>query len=271
MTVVSSFSSSDMDPARLSSEGPQMLQRFLAYAESGGNDVGTRTRPHAELNPFERDVTAQLTAAGIPLVAQYGASGYWIDFAAKHPRRPGTMVLAIETDGALYHSQPSARDRDRLRQEHLERLGWRFHRIWSQEWFLHREQEVNRAVAAYKAAVDAIDHSQSLGPGAVATSDLDSPFKITDRRSREGEVVPAPVVTEKPTRANPFPVRRGLPIGQYSLPQLVAVVHWVESDTLLRTDDELFEEVLHALGFQRRGKLIAEAISHAITMAHHGR
>ena len=45
------------------------------------------------------------------------------------------MVLAIECDGARYHSSPTARDRDRLRQDHLERLGWRFHRIWSTDWF----------------------------------------------------------------------------------------------------------------------------------------
>jgi len=37
--------------------------------------------------------------------------------------------LAIECDGASYHSAPTARDRDRLRQQHLESLGWRFLRI----------------------------------------------------------------------------------------------------------------------------------------------
>ena len=98
---------------------------------------------------------AQLTNAGIPLVPQYGVSGYWIDFAAQHPTRPGQMILAIEADGAAYHTSSTARNRDRLRQEHLERLGWSFHRIWSQEWFHHREREVERAVAAYNAAFDA--------------------------------------------------------------------------------------------------------------------
>ena len=42
MTVVSSFSSADMDPNRLRSEGAQMLCRYLAYAESGGTDLGRR-------------------------------------------------------------------------------------------------------------------------------------------------------------------------------------------------------------------------------------
>ncbi len=67
------------------------------------------------------------------------------------------MVLAIETDGATYHSSATARDRDRLRQEHLENLGWRFQRIWSQAWFTSRQHEVERVVDAYHRAVAAAD------------------------------------------------------------------------------------------------------------------
>jgi very-short-patch-repair endonuclease/Mrp family chromosome partitioning ATPase len=271
MTVVSSFASLDLDDAKLTSEGPQMLKRFLEYAESGGTSLGVHSRPHVDLNPFERDVTAQLTAAGIPLVPQYGASGYWIDFAAKHPSRPGQMVLAIEADGAMYHSQPSARNRDRLRQEHLERLGWHFHRIWSQEWFLHREQEVAKAVAAYKAAVEAVDHPQSLGPGAVAQAVLESKFTTVDRRADAEPTTAAPAVGATPERSGPFPVRRCPTISDYSVGELVAIVRWIESDTLLRTDDELFEEVFKALGFKRRGRLITEALNKAIRTAHAGR
>jgi len=44
-------------------------------------------------------------------------------------KKPGRYVLAIECDGASYHSSYTARDHDRLRQQQLENLGWRFHRI----------------------------------------------------------------------------------------------------------------------------------------------
>jgi len=43
--------------------------------------------------------------------------------------------MGIECDGATYHSAKSTRDRDRLRQEILEGLGWKIHRIWSTDWF----------------------------------------------------------------------------------------------------------------------------------------
>jgi very-short-patch-repair endonuclease len=48
--------------------------------------------------------------------------------------------MGIECDGATYHSAKSTRDRDRLRQEILEGLGWRIRRIrriWSTDWFKH--------------------------------------------------------------------------------------------------------------------------------------
>jgi hypothetical protein len=117
-----------------------------------------------ELNPFERDVLAQLTC-GRPRPRVPGrGSGYWIDFAAKHPTEPGRYVLAIEADGVMYHSSQTARDRDRLRQDHLERLGWKFHRIWSTDWFHHREREVAPGAVCTSARFE----YECPGPGGVA-------------------------------------------------------------------------------------------------------
>jgi len=39
----------------------------------------------------------------------------------------------------------SVRDRGPLRSEHLQRLGWRFHRIWSTNWFRDPQAEVAQA------------------------------------------------------------------------------------------------------------------------------
>src|SRR6185369_13470596 len=116
------------------------------------------------LNAFEVDVRDRLTAAGIPVTAQYGVAGYFIDFAAAHPTLPGELVLAIETDGATYHSSESARDRDRLRQEQLERLGWRFHRIWSSDRYYNKDNAVARVLEAYERAVKAADGENDAPP-----------------------------------------------------------------------------------------------------------
>jgi very-short-patch-repair endonuclease len=80
------------------------------------------------------------------LIPQMGASRSRIDMVAEHPKNPGRYVLAIECDGATYHSSYTARDRDRLRQQQLENLGWRFYRIWSTDWFMRKEHEVQRTL-----------------------------------------------------------------------------------------------------------------------------
>ncbi len=252
MTVVSSFLPSDLDPNKLTSEGARMLGRYLAYAASNGTDLGPVQRPHPPLNAFEADVRDRLTAAGISLVAQLGASGYFIDFAACHPERPGEFVLAIEADGASYHSSATARERDRLRQDHLERLGWRFHRIWSTDWFRNRESEIARAVAAWESACALATQAQAKPPPAAMTW---SPPVAGDSKP----LVPVP------TRQGMRPaIHFGQSIEDYADGEITAIVTWVASDGLLRTKAELLDDVITEMGYKRRGSRIAERIGNAI-------
>ena len=59
----------------------------------------------------------------------------------------------MECDGASYHSSATARDRDRIRHQILERLGWKIHRIWSPDWVTRHETEMNRLKAAIEIAL----------------------------------------------------------------------------------------------------------------------
>ena len=95
---------------------------------------------------------------------QYGVGGYRIDFAAAHPQDPDRMVLAIEADGASYRESGSVRDRDRLRGEHLQRLGWSFHRLWSTNWFYDAKSEVTKLRDVYDRAVAAADEAAPEPP-----------------------------------------------------------------------------------------------------------
>jgi very-short-patch-repair endonuclease len=258
MTVVSSFSAADMDPNRTTSRGAKLLRDYLIYAESHGSSLGNDVREHPELNPFEMEVRDRLIAAGVPVVAQLGASSYWIDFAAQHPRQPGRYVLAIECDGASYHSSPTARDRDRLRQEQLERLGWRFHRIWSGDWFADRERALERVVVAYQKAVADADSGVLKPPGSGKVA--------ADSASAASAPLP-PQEAPSPIRGPRPRISRWASIGDYTLGQLIVLVDWIESDTLLRTEDELIGAMVKELGFQRRGPRIVAAVTSAIRQA----
>lgn len=79
---------------------------------------------------------------GFDCIPQVGVAGFFIDVAVVDPGNPGRYLMGIECDGATYHSAKSARDRDRLRQTILERLGWRIRRIWSTDWFKNPHGEL---------------------------------------------------------------------------------------------------------------------------------
>lgn len=245
--VVSSFSQFDMEPGRSKARGVELLRQYLEFASSGGTELGA-TASDVSLNAFELDVMHRLQERGVSVTPQYGVAGYRIDFACAHPDQPGRMVLAIEADGASYHSGQTARERDRLRQTALEERGWSFHRIWSTNWFRNRDEELDRAVEAWKEAVRKADREES---------------DESDGATRENHSAPAffpPPTPPSPTRGPRPSIRRGLSIDQYSRRDLLVLAQWILSDTLLRTDEELMAEMRSELGFQRRGSRIDSAL-----------
>lgn len=132
--------------------GVRALRGYLKFAQDGLLESGRETGRSAD-SDFEVAVAEVLRAAGFEAVPQVGVAGYFLDIAVRHPERPGEFVLGIECDGAAYHSSASARDRDRLRQEVLERLKWRIHRIWSLDWYRNSRQETGRLLSAVRESI----------------------------------------------------------------------------------------------------------------------
>lgn len=257
MTVVSSFSHADMVP-EYPKVGVRLLRGFLEYAASGGTRLdGVATVTDVPLNDFEQSVYDELTRQGMRVLGQVGTSRYRIDLAVMHPSKPGQFVLAVECDGASYHSAPTARDRDRLRQQQLEALGWRVHRIWSTDWFMRREEEVQRVLEAFRRAVREADEWKST-----SASEPNPAVRI--------EPKPSSIVTS-PRHRGPKPsVLPGKSIDEYPAEDLRRLVGWVLSDGRLPTDDEIIDELTRELGFQRRGNRIVARLSEAIHIVRKG-
>lgn len=140
--VYTSMRPDDIRPDEKSQRGVHVLKAYLEYAETGRLETGFTSgrEPDSEFEELVRD---RLQEKGFEVVPQVGIAGYFIDLAVKHPKRSG-FVLGIECDGASYHSSRSARDRDRLRQQILERLQWNIYRIWSTDSFQNPEEELQR-------------------------------------------------------------------------------------------------------------------------------
>lgn len=144
--LFTSMRANDLRVEESSRWGVKALKNYLTYAESGQLDTGEPSgrEPDSE---FERWVMEMLQESGYETVPQLGVAGYFIDLAVRHPQRRGAFILGIECDGAMYHSARSVRDRDRLRQEVLERLKWKIYRIWSTDWFRNPRAEFQKLTA----------------------------------------------------------------------------------------------------------------------------
>ncbi len=64
-------------------------------------------------SPFEEDVAKVIRSFGFEADPQVGTKGFRLDIGVRHPDRPAHYILAVECDGAAYHSALWARERDR--------------------------------------------------------------------------------------------------------------------------------------------------------------
>src|SRR5262249_4606907 len=146
--VFSSITAADI-PADSDVRGTRMLRALLSFAETGKLSAGSLHGGGFD-SPFEESVARMIREAGFHVHSQVGVSSFRIDLGVIDPPRPGQYILGVECDGATYHSARSARDRDRLRQEVLEGLGWRLHRIWSTDWFRNPQRETGKLIAVIR-------------------------------------------------------------------------------------------------------------------------
>ena len=151
--VFASFDAGDIDLSRTTGVGPRVLRRFLEYAATG-QTIEHRPQDSLPDSAFEEDVANVIRSLGYLADHQVGSAGFRIDIGVRHASWPGRYILAVECDGATYHSALSARERDRHRQEVLEGMLWQFHRIWSTDWFHRRSHEIAKLEDALAKARD---------------------------------------------------------------------------------------------------------------------
>ena len=254
MTVISSLKSHDIDLSRTKAVGARLLRAYLDFAERGISALGSEVSQvdeHDYDSPFEKEVAEALTRRGLAVRRQVGCSGFRIDLALVDPKRPGRFLLGIECDGATYHSSATARDRDRLRQEVLESLGWTIVRIWSTDWVKNPDAQVERVVAALEQARKA-------------------PPKAAPAQSRS--VPKAQRADEAPVKIIPVVKRPGEPESKYQFDKIDEVPGDIIEKLALALlgsygatgEDDLKQAISRQLGFKRTGKNIVARLDRTI-------
>lgn len=143
--VFTNLTSDDIKIENTKSQGLIAFKDFLYFAQNGRLNLTTETGKQPD-SYFEEQVANNLRNLGYDVRNQVGSNGFFIDLAIVDNKYPGRYLIGIECDGRMYHSARSARDRDRLRQQVLEGMGWKIHRIWSTDWFNNQDFELKRLI-----------------------------------------------------------------------------------------------------------------------------
>lgn len=141
--------------------GKGIFYAYLAYAEAiESNDDEKRenilhllaahcAEPQISKNetfvesPFEQEVYDYLMEhiKKERVEIQYKCGGFRIDFVIKS-KQGSKPIIAVECDGAKYHSSEEAYAHDLYRQKQFEQLGFKVYRIWSTNWWHAPQYEI---------------------------------------------------------------------------------------------------------------------------------
>jgi len=136
MKVFSTLRSDQIDITRTSSEGVAGIKAFLEYSEKG-KKVLTQTKHFLKrkTNFFENHIAEELRKFGYDVQTNIGCSGYRIDVGVVNPENTSEYILGILTDGNNYRSAKTAKDREMVRMQVLQLLGWNIYKLWSPDWW----------------------------------------------------------------------------------------------------------------------------------------
>ncbi len=146
MYIFSTLKSSDIDLRRSKARGVEGLKHFLQYAE-------TQSLPSNSLasSPKTRSIVAdriasELQQRGYKVSTNVGRSQFRVDVAVEDPKNPGKYLLGILLDGEGYRETHTTRDREVVQPSVLTGLNWKIMRVWSVDWFNHKERVLSRII-----------------------------------------------------------------------------------------------------------------------------
>ncbi len=257
-------------------ESLRLFRDYLRFARDGVLPTVERSRLDGLYeSAFEQSVAEVIESWGYRVIPQYGVGPYRIDLAIPDPESPQRVCIAVECDGATYHSLPTVRERDRLRQDWLERNGWKVIRVWSTDWWYHRSQAQAALRQRLEAAVAELRANPPRPPEAHHEPQRVS---VVARHSRPSDNLRDILLQKQAvTLYQPGSRYGGIPrIAAPDRPETVRQIEDIPSEELQKLlivvaeaigpvpQDTLLTEVTRLLGFQRKGSRIAAHLGRAV-------
>lgn len=274
VVIYSTLLPEQIDLARVRAAGVRDLKHYLEFALKGPRALVEQSVPTGlePDSPFEVAVIRALRDKNWTVHPQVGCSGYRIDIGVVDPKAPGRYLVGIECDGRTYHSGATARDRDRLRQHVLEGLGWRIHRIWSTDWWMNPDGQIEKVLSRLQELLAEDEAADSAASREVVESeDSDTGVDVSDPERANAEECPIPAGPHTQPEVKPptHPVYQPaeLPLGDpakfyestsnRALAEHLRLVVDAEGPV---SETVLFRRIARAWGRERTGARIVERL-----------
>ncbi|MFG6146825.1 DUF3320 domain-containing protein [Halobacillus sp. B23F22_1] len=142
MVIFSSMDPDKINLSRTKADGVHSLKAFMEFAKRGSiptdikNQVNNKRTNSNVISPKIKEF---LVHHGYQVETNVGNSDFKVDLAVVD-NRTRRYLAAIQIDGHRYANFTTTRDRNKLGELMLERLGWHIIKVWSVEWW-HNEKK----------------------------------------------------------------------------------------------------------------------------------
>ncbi|GAA0432234.1 DUF3320 domain-containing protein [Lentibacillus halophilus] len=265
MMIVASMEPDQINLSRTKAEGVHSLKAFMEFAKKGNLALTMENRPNSKQvnsNVIIPKIQTALQKHGYEVETNVGNSAFKVDLAVVDKGNNRQYLAAIQLDGHRYASRTTTRDRNKLGDLMLSRLGWHIIKIWSVEWWHNEEKQITELIAQL----------ETIENQAKAASKPETPPKkeqesirakidelALPEEAKQKETFYEPAVLEDVHRLNDdFYTYEATPIIREQIKQ---VIHQEAPVSFSR----LTKLIINAWGFSRSGTKLERVIQNALT------
>ncbi|WP_168413081.1 DUF3320 domain-containing protein [Bacillus salacetis] len=145
MIIYASMEPDQINLSRTKAEGVHSLRAFMEFAKRGNEPLLLENRNQSRNTNSEiiiPKIQKALEDHGYQTQQNVGSSEFKIDLAVVDKNREGKYIAAIQIDGPGYANRKTTRDRNKLSDLMLGRLGWQIIKVWSVEWWHDERKQI---------------------------------------------------------------------------------------------------------------------------------
>ncbi|WLD93800.1 DUF3320 domain-containing protein [Alkalihalobacillus sp. AL-G] len=267
MLIFASMEPDKINLSRTKAEGVHSLRAFMEFAKKGKvpRDFENRAIIKQEnSNVIIPKMKETLQQHGYQVETNVGNSDFKVDLAVINKSDSGKYLAAIQVDGHRYAGFTTTRDRNKLGELMLERLGWHILKVWSVEWWHNEEKQIKDILAQLK---EVEKHGPVMKKQTESQPVKDKPsihdkisnltLPVDDKQQQACFYEPA--VLEQVSIPNDyFYTYEGRPVIQEQIKKIIA-------DEAPVSFSRLTKAIINAWGFSRSGAKLEKVIQDVLT------